>query len=271
MPSPFPGMDPWLEHPAIFPDLHNAFIIELGNVINARLPRPYYATSGSRIWIDRSYRLVEPDLNVLYPSSAATRSSAKKRASSDGTATKPKRIHIAQAIENDETAEWFLEIYARPGNEQLVTSIELLSPANKKPGHTGRELYQKKQDEILRSRVHLVEIDLLRGGMHTTAVPRVVLEEKCGAFDYHVSIRPFDEPDEFLIYAWTLEAELPRITVPLLPGEAAVVVNLRAILDTCYDGRNYDRRVQYRKQKPMPPLARSQKAWAERILKAHNI
>ena len=38
-------------------------------------------------------------------------------------------------------------------------------------GEPGRGLYLRKQREILESDVNLIEIDLLRAGMHTAAVP----------------------------------------------------------------------------------------------------
>jgi Protein of unknown function (DUF4058) len=52
-------------------------------------------------------------------------------------------------------------------------------------GEHGRDLYVKKQREMVQSKVHLVEIDLLRGGEHTMAVPRNRLLAQAGPFDYH--------------------------------------------------------------------------------------
>jgi hypothetical protein len=79
---------------------------------------------------------------------------------------------VVVKVAHDEFREPFIEIYTR-GDEgkRLVASIEVLSLSNKTPGAHGRDLYQRKQKEILASQVHLVEIDLLRGGEHTTAVP----------------------------------------------------------------------------------------------------
>src|SRR5438477_3792624 len=65
MPSPFPGMDPYLEDPEFFPGLHNRLIVEISNTLQATLPRAYYAEVGSRVWIEYPERLVEPDVNVL--------------------------------------------------------------------------------------------------------------------------------------------------------------------------------------------------------------
>jgi hypothetical protein len=273
MSSPFPGMDPWLERPGAFPDLHNSLITKLGDVINLQLPPPYYATSGTRAWIDQSLRFIEPDVDVLYPAEAAVKAPNDKRKTSAraGVATEPLRVHVSQVIEHDESSEWFLEIYAKPDNEHLVTTIEVLSISNKRPGHKGRDLYQKKQDETLKKRVHLVEIDLLRGGAHTTAVARSVIEEGFGPFDYHVCVRQFDEPDDFLIYPWQLQTPLPRISIPLLPGDPPVVVDLQVLLDECYDVRNYARRAGYRTKSPEPPLSKKQKQWAEKILKSKGL
>ncbi len=45
MPSPFPGMDPYLESPDWFPDLHGSLIILLKEALQRSLPGPYYAQS----------------------------------------------------------------------------------------------------------------------------------------------------------------------------------------------------------------------------------
>ena len=43
MPSPFPGMDPYLEAPSIWPDFHHKLAAELSTELNGSLPSPYYA------------------------------------------------------------------------------------------------------------------------------------------------------------------------------------------------------------------------------------
>ena len=102
------------------------------------------------------------------------------------------------SVPHDEIVEPLVEIYVGRGEDrQLVTSIELLSPANKAAGEQGRELYLRKQREILQSKVHLVEIDLLRGGQHTTAVPWDRLRRAIPAFDYHACIHHFDNIEDY--------------------------------------------------------------------------
>ena len=67
MPSPFPGMDPFLEDPAVFPDLHGRLIFCLSDALNATLPAPYFTGIASRVWVETSRRRIEPDVNVLRP------------------------------------------------------------------------------------------------------------------------------------------------------------------------------------------------------------
>src|SRR3954453_19349154 len=63
MPSPFPGMDPWLESPLYFAGLHSSMITYMKAVLQARLPEPYYADSDDRVYVDVEVRV--PDVNVL--------------------------------------------------------------------------------------------------------------------------------------------------------------------------------------------------------------
>jgi hypothetical protein len=127
------------------------------------------------------------------------------------------------------------------------------------------------QQEMLKGKANLVEIDLLRGGVPTTLVPRPLVEAKYGEFDYHVCVHHMDQRDQFFVYPWKLEARLPIINIPLVPGHPVITVDLQPILDACYDNGKYERRVHYRTQKPKPPLKKDQKKWAEKILEAEGI
>jgi Protein of unknown function (DUF4058) len=54
MPSPFPGMDPYLENPEIFPDFHDSMITYIREALQACLPVPYFAALGRRVRIEVS-------------------------------------------------------------------------------------------------------------------------------------------------------------------------------------------------------------------------
>ncbi len=164
MPSPFPGMDPFLESPAVFPDLHDSFVDTLKAHLQKALPPPYFAAGGSRVWVDVSERPVGPDVGVL----------TAGRVSPGGTATAAPPVRtepIVVTVPSDEFREPFVEIRTGGGDERLVAVLEVLSPVNKRPGERGRNLYLRKQREVRGAGKHLVEIDLLRRGRHTTAVP----------------------------------------------------------------------------------------------------
>src|SRR5687767_9689692 len=119
MPSPFPGMDPWLESPLFFPGLHHHLITFIIQSLKERLPPPYFADSDDRIWVDFSHRYIEPDANVL------KQGNGQPRQANGGIAcvTRSEPILIKeQLVENDEVREAFINIYARQNDdEQIVT------------------------------------------------------------------------------------------------------------------------------------------------------
>jgi hypothetical protein len=165
-----------------------------------------------------------------------------------------------------------LEVYTRKdGKKRLVTTIEVLSWSNKTRREKGRKLYKKKQRETLRSRVHLVEIDLLRGGEPTTAVPHDLAVALAGPFDYHVCIHHFDNREAFFVYPIRLEEQLPEIAIPLLPGDPAVSLDLQAVFNRCYDTGPYRRSVRYAEDVIVPPLRPEQAEWAQRVLREKGL
>ena len=271
MPSPFPGMDPFLEGPAIFPDLHDSLITYLRDALNARLPPPYFTAIASRVRIEASNRHIGPDVNVLHPTrplnGGAQAGAGGSVVVAEAVATEPAVIRLAM----EEVREPFLEIHAAPGGERLVTTMEVLSLANKTPAGHGRTPYLQKQREVLESQVHLVEIDLLRAGVHTTAVPIDAAVAAAGFFDYHVCVHRWDRRDTFFVYPIQLHGRLPAVTVPLLPEDRPVVVELKAVLDRAYDAGLYGRRVHYQEPPPPPPPHPNQSIWIEQLLRGAGL
>jgi Protein of unknown function (DUF4058) len=270
MPSPFPGMDPFLEDPAVFPDLHDSLIVYLREALNSVLPSPYYAGIASRVWIEESQRRIGPDVKVLHlPVNGGVRAGngGGGVAVAEAVRTEP----VAVEVELEEQRETFLAIYSQPGAQRVVTTIEILSPANKTPAGHGRTPYLQKQREVLQSQVHLVEIDLLRAGVHTTAVPHSAAVAKAGAFDYHVCVHRWDRPNWYYVYPIQLQGRLPVVTLPLLPDDPPVDFDLRAILDRAYDAGQYHHWVPYREKIPAPPLYPNQTAWVHQTLRAAGL
>ena len=78
-------------------------------------------------------------------------------------------LAVAEPIEaitliEEEIHESYIEIVDRV-ERLVVTVIEILSPTNKVAGSRGRESYETKRLDIMRSPSHLVEIDFLRRGL----------------------------------------------------------------------------------------------------------
>jgi hypothetical protein len=212
------------------------------------------------IWIEGFERYIDPDVDILRPSSLRRHRDM------------PREVEVTVVVTTasspgEERTEPYLEIYARrEGQDRLVTAIELLSPSNKALGSEGRQKYLEKQQEILSGQVHLVEIDLLRDGAHTTAVPHWPAREKAGPYDYHASIHCFDRPQEFLVYPIFLERKLPVIRIPLLPGDPSVPLDLQAVFQRAYDAGPYRRAVRYGEDAIDPPLPSTQVAWAAQLV-----
>lgn len=68
MVSPFPGMDPYLENPHVWPDVHNRLAEKISEVLNHILPDQYYAQLEVRsevgIVVEPTSRVIIPDVNV---------------------------------------------------------------------------------------------------------------------------------------------------------------------------------------------------------------
>jgi len=264
MPSPFPGMDPFLERPTIFPDFHDRFVSYVSEILQPDMPPPYYAALGRRAWVEISDRYIGPDVSVLH-NERPFRSAEGTVAVSEAVLTEPVVIHVP----HDERVETFIEIYAgRGADRRLVTVIEVLSPSNKTGGEQGRDLYLRKQRELLQSKTHLLEIDLLRAGLHTTSVPQSRMDRRIAHMDYHVCLHRFDNVEDFFIYPFCLPQRLPTVAVPLLPGDGDVKLDLQAVFNKTYTAGPYPREIDYQHDAIEPPLTESNASFAADCLKA---
>ncbi len=265
MPGPFPGMDPYLEDPALWPGVHLGLISGAEEALNAALPSNYVADIGERVYV------VQPDRD-LYPDVADvehTPGSRRESAASGGAAVLERGAPPwVVTVDPVEVREPYVEVLALDEGRRLVSVLEFLSPSNKASGGKGRRLYQKKQRELLRSRTSLVEVDVLRAGAHTVAAPRLLLARR-GAWDYLVCLHRGSERGRYEVWPVRLRERLPVIRVPLAGSDPDVELDLQAVLDRRYDAGGYAKKADY-KRPPVPRLDRDDEAWAEALLRQHG-
>lgn len=264
MPSPFPGMDPYLEAPDIWPDFHDALAAELRRELNTILPEPYYARLEMRpemgiILSEGSLRRIVPDVAVLQrPGQAEPSAPVLEKPRTE--ITEPLRL----TIRTDPIRHHFVEIRDVTRNHKLVTLIEIASPSNKQPG-PDRRAYEDKQRDVLRSDANLIELDLLRAGRRL--LPYGELQEAVGelACDYLVLINRAGGrrgiATDYELYPISLREMLPCIPVPLRADEDDVPLDLQIIMQRTYDSGPYRRMIDYA-EPPDPPLSDEEMAWA---------
>ena len=254
----FPGMDPYLENPQIWEGLHSRFIVYLCDTIQPEL-RPRYIASVERRVIGETpngeRRPVIPDLWV-----GRTRRTDVGAAVAVAEPDKPEIVQVSGL----EVHQSFVEIRDLATGMRVVTVIEVVSPSNKFHG-PGRDLYLSKQAQVLRSPVHLVEIDLLRTGPHVLSVPEYIARGKY-RYDYIVCVnRAIGHRDEFELFPRRVSERLPRIPIPLASGDPDAAVDLQEVLELTYDRGAY--RDQLRYDRPsQPPLASEDEVWAKQLL-----
>lgn len=260
MPSPFPGMDPYLEHPDLWPDFHNNLASEIQFALNRLLPRRYVARLTPRVTYEivevAEVRSVRPDIGI------------HETAPTEGTERQVVTTTVAAPAESVVPLEVPTRLFSvevrEVGTMRLVTAIEILSPANKRTGHDAREEYLSKRRALLRSDAHLIELDLLKGG------ERMPLEKPVPQAAYYVVLsRSYRRP---IVEVWPIQLweKLPTIPVPLLRPDPDVLLDLSAIVATVYERGAYDRVIDYR-QPPPSPLTDAESEWIDQVLREKGL
>src|SRR4051812_38225109 len=127
MPSPFPGMDPYLEDEALWPAFHHQLVLSL-------------------------YQVLLPGLVDRYRARVAQRHYVTEQA-------------LFTSVLRDEHHEDYVEVRQRQDG-RLVTLVEVVSPPNKRTMRA-RPAYLDKRREARTAGASLVEIDLVLQGSPT--------------------------------------------------------------------------------------------------------
>jgi hypothetical protein len=255
-------MDPYLEDPELWPDVHHRIISEIQTALTEKLRPRYAARVELRVYLtdqdDPGVQVRVPDVRV---ERTKHKGGKKIKPASDVALIEPLTIPL---LIDEEIEEARLEIRHLETNS-LVTVIEVLSPANKVRGSIGRKSFMQKREQILASDdVHWVEIDLLRAG--TPSVRNSLLAE-C---DYRILVSRAGTRLNAKCWRASVRQPLPVFGIPLRKPDADLSLDLNAILAAAYDHAGYEMSVDYRRE-PKPPLERDDWTWAKQLLRQRGM
>ena len=252
MSTPFPGMDPYLERFDVWPDVHNSLIIALRDYLAPRVRPRYYVSIEQR-----AYKQEPGGLSFLgRPDVAVVAEPAVAYQVAQTTDRQPVSAITVELPIPDILRETYLDVKDSGG--EIITCLEILSPANKVPGR-GRSMYEHKRRWVLESRTHLVEIDLLRGGLPMAAAGNG------HGMHYRILVSREERRPKADLLPFTVRHPIPDFVLPLQRGDEDVTVPLNTLFHDLYDRAGYDLRVDYRSD-PAPPLEGDDTAWAGALL-----
>ena len=267
MRSPFPGMDPYVEARGLWGDFHHGLISEIQNALAQAAPERYLVRAGERSYVV----LIENDGKATHPFlpdiSVTTERHKKPSRKKGGTAVAEPAFSaepvLMRAFIEEEHREAFIEIYEATPEQRLVTSIEVLSPSNKRLHTPGCDLYLRKRQSLLLGDANLVEIDLLRGGSRMPMLdpwpdsPYTVLVARAKKFEF--------------CRVWPVHFQIPSpsVPIPLAKPDPDIHVDLQPMIDAIYRRSRYERSIDY--SKPLsPPLEPAEELWLENRLRTRK-
>ena len=260
MPSPFPGMDPYLERPEFWKECHTALIYLIHAQLNARLPEGYMASTDIHVWLqeaDAESRRVRREPDVIVSESTGGGSAVALQSKAQAA---PTEVTLPVV---ERKGSRFVTIVDK-SNNRVVTAIEILSPANKTSG-PDRDAYLAKRDDYFLAKVNLVEIDLLRSGLRPP-----ISEQDQPPFDYYIMVCRNSRFPKAGFWRIGIREALPSIPVPLKPEDADCPLDLRACLDRGYEVGRWARKANYNMPSD-PPLSEPDATWARELLAQRTI
>lgn len=230
MGNPFPGMNPYLEQPELWHQVHNRLIVAIADDLTPQIAPKYRVSIEERVYtsVDDILLVGIADLAVANrnnPDTSTTLTATKL--------TEPTKVKLPIP---EQVTERFLEVRTTQ-NKEVVAVIEILSPKNK-ISKEGRAAYENKRHKILASGTNLVEIDLLKQGE-----PMPILGVTAADYSILVS-RSYNRPDADL-YTFDLKTPIPVFPIPLREGEPEPIIDLQRLLNEVYERARFDLAIDY--------------------------
>ena len=259
MSGPFPGMDPYLESRPLWKGVHTRLITRLGDYLAGAVDPTFVVGIEERVYI--SHVIDDPGYPELFPDVLVARTERPPvpapPASSSAAATISPSVLVDTDLDLEIHDPYLVIRNAR--SQAVVTTIEVLSPANKVKGSRGRKAMRAKQRLLRHAQAHLMEIDLLRVGERERGL--------AGLSDYCVTVLRSDQ-SRWRTWFFNLRDRLPVVGVPLSQPFPDLPLPLQAIFDEMYDHAHYDRSIDYTTPVPPPPLQPADAAWVKRTIDA---
>jgi len=236
---------------------HGGLAEEIRAELNQVLQPRYVARLAPRVVYEeveiQGRRDVRPDVAVYQPQPP----SGESTAGSVAISTAPVRGRVPL----EEPLRLYTVEVLQASTRELVTAIEILSPVNKRPGKEAHQEYLKKRRELLRSSVHLMEIDLLRGG------ERPPLEGPVPPAPWYVTLSRAGLRPSVEVWPLQMWDRLPVLPVPLLEPDPDAPLDLARAVASVYERGAYALLIDYRVPPPPPSLTEEDAAWVDGLLK----
>lgn len=260
MGSPFPGMDPYLEG-EMWMEFHDRLANQISEQLLRALPERYTALLNKHYWLDDgALEIVSETRDGFYPDVHVVEASRAQEALAEYIVaeTREELLELTSPIPLVIPA---LSVEIRDVAERrLVTVIEILSPGNKRG--KGWEQYNDKRVELLGTRTHLVEIDLLRAG------ERIHLIGELPNAPYFCFLSRVPRRPRTQVFPIGLREKLPKIPIPLLRPDPDVALDLQAAVDACFNLVHYERLLDYTQAPPPPELSAEDLQWVQEKIRA---
>ncbi|MGF1493307.1 MAG: DUF4058 family protein [Microcoleaceae cyanobacterium] len=263
MPSPLPGMDPYLEHPGSWPNFHHRLITAIAIDLAPQL-RPKY-----RVVVEEAIYQTQAEESLLVGIPDVTVQKAARQSESPSSQSSEAALEATLMIEPLQvelpmpkvTRQGYLEV-REVATSDVITVIEVLSPTNKRPGE-GRRTYEAKRQTVLASATNFVEIDLLRQWEPMLLLPSQVQSH------YRVLVSSGLSRPQASLYAFNLPDPIPAFPLQLSVGDVEPIVNLQQLVGDIYDQSGYDLVIYYQSD-PIPPLSDQEATWLRRWLQGQD-
>src|SRR2546422_3730782 len=224
-------MDPYLEG-YLWPDVHSALAHTIRQQLAPQIQPKYVARLEISVIEDQS---PAAEIGIMYPDVA------------------PLTIPLPQVrlatVEIRDVAQ-----------NILVTSIEILSPVNKREPHLSQ--YRQKRERLRAAHVHLLEIDLLRRGTRAWMHPRIPEAP-------YLVLLTRAQASAVEVWPIKLQDKLPTLPVPLRSPDPEAILDLAAALRAIYDEAFYHLSIDYTQDPPPPPFSKEEMAWLSQCVREH--